>query len=86
MDQGYASRVWIMQYHGVWIKVWIGGYGSCVGPGPGSIPCILTRTHVCVCVMHCDAEYGVLDVRIKTLWMLSDQRAGICSQSSSLLS
>ena len=31
---GYASRVWIMQYHGVWIKVWIGGYGSCVGPGP----------------------------------------------------
>ena len=32
MDQGYGSRV-IMD-HGVWIKVWIGGYGSCVGPGP----------------------------------------------------
>ena len=32
--KGYGSRVWIMQYHGVWIKVWIGGYGSCVGPGP----------------------------------------------------
>ena len=26
--------VWITQYHKVWIKVWIGGYGSCVGPGP----------------------------------------------------
>ena len=33
-----------MQYHGVWIKVWIGGYGSCVGPGPWSIPCILFST------------------------------------------
>ena len=23
--KGYGSRVWIMQYHRVWIKVWIGG-------------------------------------------------------------
>ena len=32
--KGYGSGVWIMQYHRVWIKVWIGGSGSCVGPGP----------------------------------------------------
>ena len=34
MDQGYGSRVWIMQYHAVWIGVSIMEYGSCVGPGP----------------------------------------------------
>ena len=50
---GYGSGVWIkgiwiMQYHRVWIKVWIRGYGSSVGPGHWSIPCILTRTHICI--------------------------------------
>ena len=46
MDQGYGSRVWIMQYHGVWIGVWIMEYGSCVGPGPWSMLCIFTRIQI----------------------------------------
>ena len=33
------KRVWITQFHKVWIEVWIGGYGPCVGPGPWSISC-----------------------------------------------
>ena len=48
MDQGYGSRLWIMQYHGVWIGVWIMEYGSCVGPGPWSMLCIFTRIHLSI--------------------------------------